>query len=64
MDCTYVGNFDQLHKSGKKRRMIGPVTENAVVTIIEKGMACQTYREKEACRLMSIGNLMKYNDIV
>lgn len=38
--------------------MIGPVTENAVITMIEKAMACETYREKEACRLISIGYLI------
>lgn len=55
MNCTYVGNFNDLHTNNKKRRMIGPAKNKALDAIIDKNMACETYREKEANRLIKIG---------
>lgn len=66
MQCTYVGNFNELHKATKKRRMIGPVIEKALSSIVEQGISCETYREKEAVRLMKTGKYrkFKYNCLV
>lgn len=55
MQCTYVGNFDSLHQSNKKRRLIGPAKEKALNSIIDKNISSETYREKEATRLMRTG---------
>lgn len=55
MQCTYVGNFDALHQSNKKRRLIGPAKEKAIISIIDKNISSETYREKEATRLMRTG---------
>lgn len=55
MQCTYVGNFDTLHKSNKKRRLIGPTKDKVITSIIERNISCETYREKEATRLMRTG---------
>jgi len=58
MDCLYIGNFNEAHtKFNKKRRLIGPARENALTAIIDSNVACETYREREAHRLMKIGNL-------
>lgn len=42
----------------KKRRLIGPTKENAMSNIINERIACETFREKEAHRLMKIGKLL------
>lgn len=55
MQCTYVGNFNEPHKVIRKRRMIGPVINNALSRIVEEGISCETFREKEAMRLMEQG---------
>ncbi|KAL5245470.1 hypothetical protein ACI65C_012880 [Semiaphis heraclei] len=52
MECKYVGNFDQIHSTTKKRRLIGPTFEKAVSLIINEGVSCETFREREAVRLM------------
>lgn len=57
MKCLYIGNFD-MHHTTKKRRLIGPTKENAMSNIINKRIACETFREKEAHRLMKIGKLL------
>ncbi|KAL5233949.1 hypothetical protein ACI65C_001359 [Semiaphis heraclei] len=55
MHCLYIGNFNEAHsKFNKKRRLIGPARERALTSIIDKNIACETYREKEAHRLMKI----------
>jgi len=56
MDCLYIGKFNETHTEyNKKRRLIGTAKEKALTSIIDKNIACQTYREKEALRLMKIG---------
>lgn len=58
MHCLYIGNFEEAHtKCNKKRRLIGPAREKALTSIIDNNIACLTYREKEAHRLMKIGKL-------
>lgn len=62
MDCLYIGNFDEAHTdSNKKRRLIGPAREKALTSIIEKNIACETYRKKEALRLKKIGTFNIYD---
>ncbi|KAF0694244.1 Uncharacterized protein FWK35_00037167, partial [Aphis craccivora] len=57
MDCLYIGKFNETHTEyNKKRRLIGTAKEKALTSIIDKNIACQTYREKEALRLMKIGD--------
>lgn len=59
MNCSYVGNFDQDHdESMKKRRLIGPAKEKAIMVVINNGIGCETYREYEANRLMNFGMLI------
>lgn len=55
MQCTYSGNFTETHTFSKKRRMIGPAKTKAIDSILNAGMSCETYRENEAGRLMTIG---------
>jgi len=56
MHCLYIGNFNETHsKCIKKRRLIGPAREKALTSIIDNNVACETYREKEAHRLMKLG---------
>lgn len=57
MHCTYTGNFNDKHETTKKRRLIGPTREKAISLIVDKKMACETVREREAVRLMKIGIL-------
>jgi len=35
--------------------MIGPVINKSVISLVNDGVACETYREKEAMRLMKMG---------
>lgn len=61
MHCTYVGQFNKEHVSNiKKRRMIGPAKEKALTAIIDDGLSCETYREREAGRLMTLGMFIVY----
>lgn len=55
MHCSYIGNFEEEHTKYKKRRIIGPMKEKALISIIDHQIACETYREREANRLMTIG---------
>lgn len=55
MYCTYIGNYNNEHKTTKKRRLIGPTKEKAVSLMFDEGMACETIREREAVRLMKKG---------
>lgn len=55
MQCEYTGNFTESHKLLKKRRVIGPTKEKAILSIFNGGLSCETYREKEAKRLIKIG---------
>lgn len=56
MHCTYIGNFDKEHnKYNKKRRLIGPAKEKALTSIIDDRISCETFREREAIRLIKIG---------
>lgn len=54
MQCSYTGNFDELHRT-KKRRMIGSTQSNAIAAIINGGHSSESFREMEAVRLMKIG---------
>jgi len=58
MECSYIGNFD-VHHSNKKRRLIGPAKEKAISSVVIKSVSCETFREKEANRLMT--NSKNYN---
>lgn len=55
MHCTYFGNFNEEHQIQRKRRMIGPAIYKSTNSIVNEGMACETYREREAVRLMRMG---------
>lgn len=54
MQCSYTGNFDELHKT-KKRRMIGSTQSKAITEIINGSHSSESFREMEAVRLMKIG---------
>lgn len=54
MECTYIGNFDE-HHLNKKRRLIGPAKEKAISSVVIKNVSSETFREKEANRLMTNG---------
>lgn len=56
MHCTYIGNFAEDHtKHTKKRRLIGPAKQKALMSIIDDRISCETFREREATRLIKIG---------
>lgn len=55
MHCIYSGNFNEEHKIKRKRRMLGPVIFKSAIALVNEGMASETYREKEATRLMKMG---------
>ncbi|CAI6352945.1 unnamed protein product [Macrosiphum euphorbiae] len=55
MHCTFRGNFQEAHKTTKKRRMIGPAMEKAISSICVDGLSSETYREREAVRLIKTG---------
>ena len=55
MHCTYIGKFSESHEFIKKRRMIGPVKVNAINSICNEGLSSETFREREARRLMKLG---------
>lgn len=59
MHCTYTGNFDILHDSNKKRRLLGIAKEKVITAIVNKNMSSATHREKEAVRLMKTGDFVK-----
>jgi len=54
MECTYTGNFNEVHKTNK-RRMIGPVQSKAITAMINDGRSSESFRETEAVRLKKIG---------
>lgn len=56
MECTYIGNFD-VHHLNKKRRLIGPAKEKAISSVVLKSVSSETFREKEANRLMTNGKI-------
>ncbi|KAF0741946.1 CCHC-type domain-containing protein, partial [Aphis craccivora] len=56
MHCIYSGNFNEKHKIKRKHRMLGPVIFKSAIALVNEGMACETYREKEATRLMKMGD--------
>jgi len=44
-----------------KRRMIGSISDNALSFILKDGMSCETFREREAIRIMKEGiNISMY----
>lgn len=55
MNCTYIGKFNEEHTSIKKRRIIGSAKTAALTSILNEGLSCETFREREAGRLMTIG---------
>lgn len=57
MNRTCIGNFNREYKSVKKRRIIGSAKTAALKSILNEGLSCETFREREAGRLMKIGML-------
>jgi len=55
MECTYAGNYNEIHKTIKKRRMIGSIVDKALSRIVDEGIVCESYRENEALRLIKTG---------
>lgn len=55
MQCEYIGNFNKSHSTTKKRRMIGAASEKAISLILKDGISCESFREREAVRLMKEG---------
>lgn len=60
MQCTFSGNFELEHRKLKKRRLIGPAIDKALMSIVDDKISCETYRENEAVRLMNIGNYCNF----
>lgn len=60
MYCTYKGNFYEKHET-KKRRIIGPAKDRAILSLSVNGMSSETYRELEANRVMKIGRYLLQN---
>lgn len=60
MQCTFSGNFEIEHKKLKKRRLIRPAIDNALKSILDNNISCETYRENEAVRLMNIGDYYNF----
>jgi len=58
MECKYVGNYNEIHTTIKKRRMIGPTIDKALLRVVDEGIACESFRENEALRLMKTGNYL------
>jgi len=54
MNCTYIGKFDEEHTSIQKRRIIRSAKTAALTSILNEGLSCETFREREAGRLMKI----------
>jgi len=59
MHCIYSGNFNKEHKSKRKRRMLGPLIKKSSNSLVNEGVPCENYREKEAMRLMKMGKKHK-----
>lgn len=57
MECSYTGNFYEVHRA-KKRRMIGPAQSKAITAMINDGRSSESFRETEAVRLMKIGRYL------
>lgn len=55
MNCIYTGNFNDEHKISRKRRMLGPMISKYTTAIVHEGISCETTREREAARLMKMG---------
>lgn len=55
MHCTFRGNFREIHTTTKKRPLIGQAMEKVIPSICVGGLSRETYREREAVRLMKIG---------
>lgn len=60
MKCTYIGNFNEKHEKLKKRCLNGCAISKALTAIIDKKMACETFRETEANRLIKLGKTIFY----
>jgi len=55
MNCIYTGNYNQEHTISRKRRMLGPMISKYTTSIVNEGVSCEITREREAARLMKIG---------
>lgn len=55
MRCVFSGNFQELHKDKKNRRMIGLAKSRAISAVIDQGKSSENYRESEAVRLLALG---------
>jgi len=62
MECSYTGNFYEVHKA-KKRRMIGPAQSKNITAMINDGRSSESFRETQATRLMKIGRYININII-
>lgn len=60
MRCTFSGNFETEHRKLKKRRLLGPDIDKALMSIVDDNISCETYRENEAVRLMNIGEYQNF----
>lgn len=54
MQCEYVGNFMEIHTSIKIRRLIGSAKDNAIASIFDERLSCETFREKKTERMIKI----------
>jgi len=59
MNCIYTGNYNEEHTISRKRRMLGHMISKYTTSIVNEDVSCETTREREAARLMKIGELRK-----
>lgn len=55
MNCVYSGHYNEEHRMVRKRRMIGPTINMYTSAIFNEGVSCETTREREVNRLMTMG---------
>lgn len=55
MNCIYTGNYNDEHKISRKRRLLGPTISKYITSVVKEGVSCETTREREAARLMKMG---------
>ncbi|CAI6373556.1 unnamed protein product [Macrosiphum euphorbiae] len=56
MNCIYTGNYNDEHKISRKRRLLGPTISKYTTSVVKEGISCETTREREAARLMKMGD--------
>lgn len=55
MNCIYTGIYNDEHKISRKRRLLGPTISKYITSVVKEGVSCETTREREAARLMKMG---------